>query len=182
MPQEMSTNAAHDPLDEVLTRAFRYALSLTHDRSSAEDLVQDASLAILNRGLDWDLPYVFATIRNRFIDGRRRAQRLSFVPFDDHSVAGDGEIANLSHDEPADSYQNANLSNALGKLRPSEREALYLAVVEGFTAEEIGRISKRPRGTVLSLIFRARRKLRATLEGTAPGPSIVSSMGRMRTL
>jgi len=45
------------------------------------------------------------------------------------------------------------------QLRPNEREALYLNAVEGYTAREIAKQTDMPRNTVLSLIFRARKKL-----------------------
>jgi RNA polymerase sigma-70 factor (ECF subfamily) len=52
----------------------------------------------------------------------------------------------------------------LAGLRTPEREALYLNVVEGYTAKEIGRLTDTSRNTVLSLIHRAKEKLRAALE------------------
>jgi RNA polymerase sigma-70 factor, ECF subfamily len=57
------------------------------------------------------------------------------------------------------------LHEALGSLREDERETLFLAVVEGYTAEEIAQLSGRPRGTVLSMLFRAKGKLREKLSG-----------------
>lgn len=58
---------------------------------------------------------------------------------------------------------SAELERALALLRPLEREALFLAAVEGYTAKEIGELTQQPRGTVLSLIHRARHKLRSAL-------------------
>jgi RNA polymerase sigma-70 factor (ECF subfamily) len=47
----------------------------------------------------------------------------------------------------------------LSELRPEEREALFLHEVEGYTASEISRMTGQPRGTVLSLMHRARERL-----------------------
>jgi RNA polymerase sigma-70 factor (ECF subfamily) len=47
----------------------------------------------------------------------------------------------------------------LSELRPEEREALFLHGVEGYTASEISRLTGQPRGTVLSLLHRARQRL-----------------------
>ena len=52
---------------------------------------------------------------------------------------------------------------ALERLRPEEREALYLAAVEGYTASEIAKLTDRPRGSVLSLLHRAKARLRDVL-------------------
>ncbi|MGH9456029.1 MAG: RNA polymerase sigma factor [Thermoanaerobaculia bacterium] len=159
---ELATGPSPDDLDQSLDEGFRYALSLTHDRSEAEDLVQDAVTTMLRKRASWDLPYLFATIRNRFIDSWRRKLKISLVPLERGAIFGrQAESA-----ESFDCLEAALLHEALGTLRPDERETLFLAVVEGYTADEIGRLSGRPRGTVLSLLFRAKKKLREKLEPT----------------
>jgi DNA-directed RNA polymerase specialized sigma24 family protein len=47
------------------------AFSLAHDSSEAEDFLQDACLSLLGSGASWERSYLFATIRNRFIDRYR---------------------------------------------------------------------------------------------------------------
>lgn len=152
-----------DSADVLLDSGYRYAISLTHDPAEAEDLIQDACLAILASGAPWERPYLFATIRNRFIDRYRRNRKVMFVALDD----GDGrrtEPVEFDWEAP-DVLETGRLDRALGALRVDEREALFLAVVEGYTAEEIGRLTSRPRGTILSLLHRAKRKLRLLLGG-----------------
>ena len=160
-PERMIEDVPED-LDELLDRGFRFALSLTRDRADAEDLIQDAVTSMLTKEASWHPSYLFATIRNRFIDGYRRTQNVKFVSLESEM---ESVFANASQplDTP-DTFESARLHGALGALRTDESEALFLAVVEGFTAEEIAQITQRPRGTVLSLIFRAKRKLRAALE------------------
>ena len=53
----------------------------------------------------------------------------------------------------------------MSKLRPEESEALFLNVVEGYTASEISERTGSPRGTILSHIHRARQKLAKSLGG-----------------
>ena len=62
------------------------------------------------------------------------------------------------------------LHRALGTLRPDERETLFLAVVEGYTAQEIADMTQRPRGTILSLLHRTKEKLRNLLR--RPGAEV----------
>jgi RNA polymerase sigma-70 factor (ECF subfamily) len=150
-----------DGLNELLERGFRYSLSLTHDRSDAEDLIQDAVTTMLTKGCGWQRSYLFATIRNRYIDGYRRKQVLKFESL--KSEADMGGLESSARLDPLDVFEAAHVRGALGTLRKEEREALFLAVVEGYTAEEIARRTERSRGTVLSLIFRAKRKLRESL-------------------
>ncbi|HVT44514.1 MAG TPA: RNA polymerase sigma factor [Thermoanaerobaculia bacterium] len=150
-------------IDDLLDAGYRYARSLTHDAARAEDLVQDASLAMLASGASWERSYFFATVRNRFIDGYRRGRKVLFL-----ALERDDEFAVEPVDfswEAADVLETGMLERALGTLRTEEREALFLAVVEGYTAEEIGRMTDRPRGTILSLLHRAKKKLRELLVG-----------------
>jgi RNA polymerase sigma factor (sigma-70 family) len=77
-------------LESLLQSAYRYALSLAHDRTEAEDLLQDACMAVVRGGSTWNKPYLFATIRNRFIDRYRRNRKILFVPLD--SVVIDDEF------------------------------------------------------------------------------------------
>ena len=141
---------------------YRYALSLTHNREEAEDLVQLAWVRLTQRyGQVKNRSMLFTTVRNAFYDQRRRAKIVAFEPLD-----GAPEPAAAASD-PAAGLHADDMDALLATLRPAEREALYLNVVEGYTAKEIGRMTKTPRNTVLSLIHRAREKLRGTLEREA---------------
>lgn len=53
----------------------------------------------------------------------------------------------------------------LRQLRDVERETLYLSVVEGYTADEISTMTSTARGTVLSMLHRAKIKLRTWMAG-----------------
>ena len=97
-------------------------------------------------------------IRDRFIDLYRRERIVVTEPLDEAS-----EDAVAALEEPVPDLDPERLEAALGTLRPPEREALYLAAVEGWTAQEIADLTDRPRGTVLSLIHRARGKIRASV-------------------
>ena len=143
-------------LAAILERGYRYALALTHDESRAEDLLHDAVVAVLRRRPLNEAGYLLTTIRNRFIDLYRRERLVVMQPLDES-----GDEALLALDTPDPTLDPELLEQALGTLRPPEREAIYLAGVEQYTAQEIADLTGRPRGTVLSLIHRARRKLRS---------------------
>ncbi len=146
-------------LEELLRRGFRFALALAHDEARAEDLLQDAWVAILRRGAPRHVGYLFQTIRNRFLDQEKRERLVTLEPLDAHDKAE--ELAFLDR---ASSWPDVeSVYRALGGLRPVEREAVYLAAVEGYTVREIAELTGRPIGTVSSLIQRARRKLRDLL-------------------
>ena len=152
-----------DSVDALLEQAYRYAFSLAHDAAEAEELLQDACVSILASDGSWERAYLFATIRNRFIDRYRRNRKILFLSLDQDEDEGHADHADVNWDAP-DVLENGHLGRALGALRPEEREALFLSVVEGYTAEEIGKLTARPRGTILSLLYRTKAKLRELLQ------------------
>ena len=99
-------------------------------------------------------PLLFATIRNLHVDQYRRRKRFPHTPLD----AAERCRPVLADDrEPPD---GAALGRLLRRLREAEREALFLHAVAGYSAQEIAALTGRPRGTVLSLMHRGRRRLR----------------------
>ncbi|HEY3054615.1 MAG TPA: RNA polymerase sigma factor [Thermoanaerobaculia bacterium] len=149
-----------EDLEPLLQSAFRYALALTHDAAEAQDLVHDSCVAVMNAGAKWDKPYLFAAVRNRYIDRYRKSRKLLFVPIEGDQAAA--EIADEFAAEP-DVIEFDSLHRALEMLRPDEREMLFLSAVEGYTAQEIADMTSRPRGTILSLLHRTKQKLRRLL-------------------
>lgn len=135
---------------ELVQAGYRYALSIARHHQDAEDLVQQAWLKLQRAyGRVEGTPVLFRTIRNLFYDAKRRDKIVQFEPLEKSPEPGKGEANGVSMD----------MDLLMNKLRPEEREALYLNVVEGFTATEISDQTGSPRGTILSHIHRARQKL-----------------------
>jgi len=147
---------------ELLQGGYRYALSLTHQRQDAEDLTHEAWVKLCERyGRASSRAALFTTIRNLFIDRCRRARIVAFDSLEESApvvVAVTETLAPGTRDD---------LEQLLGSLRPGEREVIYLHHIEGHTAEEVGVLTHQPRGTVLSLLHRAFKKLRGA--AAAPG-------------
>jgi RNA polymerase sigma-70 factor (ECF subfamily) len=143
-----------DQLEALLQRGYRYAYALTGDRVRAEDLLQDAWSSVLEAKGPRDAPYLFRVMRNRWIDVQRRARIVQFEELEPERVASS---------ETFPTGDSVRVLAAMGKLRPEEREALFLCAVEGWTALEVSEKTGQPRGTVLSLVHRGRAKLRQLL-------------------
>ncbi|MEM7682222.1 MAG: RNA polymerase sigma factor [Planctomycetota bacterium] len=156
-----------DELDARIDRLYRYAMAVCHNRALAEDAVQDVLLKVCRDHQTWEPAYLMAAVRNRLIDvmrseSRRSNRERSLVP------------ASPPTCHPADTGVDDAMQNALAALRPEEREALFLSVVEDYSAAEIAGLVGKPRGTVLSLLHRSKAKLRDQL---AP-PSRATLHGR----
>ena len=145
-------------LTTLLNQGYRYALALVHDKHQAEDILQDAWLGVLQARGPHQKAYLFKAIRSRYLNQNKRAQLVPMVPLEPNETIYDEtqppENILLEIDE---------LEAHLEVLRPVERETLFLFAVEGYTAEEIAQYSGNPRGTVLSLIHRARQKLKSSI-------------------
>jgi len=140
----------------LLQHGFRYAISLTHDHHQAEDILQDAWLAVMKAGGPHSKAYLFSAVRSRFLNANKRANLVSIVILDDVE-----ELEDKLLDTEVDFDVNGGvLEIALSQLRDVEREVLFLFAVEGYTAQEIAVLTERPRGTVLSLLHRGRKKIR----------------------
>jgi RNA polymerase sigma-70 factor (ECF subfamily) len=127
---------------------LRYARSLTHDRSRAEDLVQDAFVrAMSHLDLLCDLTrgqrraWLYRVIKNRFIDQTRRVKRWQPV-----QAGLEREASDLCDPVMAD----VRLWEFLGSVPERYREVLRDRFVLGMTSSEIGERLGMPAGTVRS--------------------------------
>lgn len=144
--------------EALLQAGFRFALSLTHHTHDAEDLTQQSWLNLARRhGRVRDKSLLFRAIRNLFYDQYRRGKIVVFEPLENEELE---KVAPVDFEDH--SSMKGDLDVLLAGLRAVEREALFLNCVEGYTAEEIAEMTGQPRGTVLSLLSRAKCKLRRT--------------------
>jgi len=153
-----------EALEQQIPALRRYAFALTRERTEADDLVQDCLERALSRWRlqrsDNDLrPWLFAILRNLFIDRMRAARRRpQTTPITEaletqRSLSQDG-IANV-HD----------VLGALDRLPEEQRSLLLLVGVEELTYDEAARALALPVGTVMSRLSRARAALREAIEG-----------------
>lgn len=139
---------------ELVQAGYRYGLSIARHHQDAEDLVQQAWMKLTRAyGKVEGTPVLFRAIRNLFYDQKRRSKIVQFEPLESHAERGRLESKGVSLD----------MELLLSKLRPEESEALFLNVVEGYTASEISERTGSPRGTILSHIHRSRQKLAKAL-------------------
>lgn len=162
-----------DPREEILEhlpslRAF--AMSLTRDRSVADDLVQE-TVARAWEKIEQFQPgtnlraWMFTILRNCFYTMRRKQQR--------EVGDEDGVLAGRMSEKPAHDGHLAleEFKKAFAMLRDEQREALLLVSVLGFSVEEAAEIGECAPGTIKSRASRARRRLAEILgleEGELP--------------
>lgn len=157
------TGDFHADLKALLPRLRVYALSLTRDLDRADDLVQETAVKALagrhsfRPGTNFGA-WLFRIQRNEFVSGLRRARP---------TVNLDDVISNtLSHPPHQESgLVMREFLGAFHRLAHGQREALLLAVLEGYPYARIAEHCGVSIGTIKSRISRARMSLEAFLTG-----------------
>jgi len=140
----------------------RFAISLTRNRDTANDLVQDTVMRMLTRDaeaeeIDNVKGFMMSTLKRLFIDSTRRAKRFDkTVDVDDMDM--------MSQEAPQNLKMTAKeVMNTLSRL-PADVTAPLLAYVrDNKTYAEISEEEGVPIGTVMSRISRARLALKKKL-------------------
>jgi RNA polymerase sigma-70 factor (ECF subfamily) len=142
----------------------RYACSLVYNRADADDLVQDCLTTALRKKAALQHPdrlrgWLLSILTNVFRARVRSRARAIFMPIDDFA---DSIVASVP---PADRSAARDLVRAMGALSAEHRQILLLIHMEGHSYHEAADTLGIPIGTVMSRLARARRRLRALLEG-----------------
>ena len=154
-----------DPRDEIVTHfpALRaFALSLTRNSATADDMMQDTVLKAWSNMDKFQAgtnmrAWLFTILRNTFYSSRRKLNRE--VP-DIDNVFSDNLAVKPDHDGR---LQMMEFKEALGELPDEQREALILVGASGFSYEDAAEMCGVATGTIKSRVNRARAKLTALL-------------------
>ena len=145
------------------TRIYRVCFLYMKNRSDAEDAVSTVFLKLCERkkpfaSAEHELGWLIVCAQNVCKNELRKKHR-SHLPID------------AAYDLAADSATDETLP-VLFSLPEKYKAALYLYYYEGYGVKEIGHLLKEPEGTISSRLSRARKKLRAILEGGNHGRQI----------
>lgn len=147
-------------LQPIYEDCQRWAFHLTRNQVEAEDVLSEAiTAALLNlKQLKNDgafKTWMFRIINNTFRMSLRRGKR----PVDS---VDPGDLGNVRSDRP-DSYlrdeRSRAVRQALEKLAPEQREALWLFHVHGLSSREVSEVIGKQEGAVRVMLTRARDRL-----------------------
>lgn len=167
----LCARADESALEELYERygtpAYRLARRVVRDPALAEDVVQEAFLAVW-RGASRFVPeraragtWIMTLVHRRAVDlvrreERRRADQLP-DGFDTRTEQGTDEVMWLR-------LERERVQRALAALPDAQRETLELAYYGGFTQAELATRLGRPLGTIKSQMFAALGTLRTLVE------------------
>ena len=160
------------PRDELVTHlpALRaFALSLTKNSSTSDDMVQDTVVKAWTNIEKFQVgtnmrAWLFTILRNTYYSNRRKSKR---------EVADvDGAFASTLSVKPDHDgrLQLSDFKRAFETLPDEQREALVLVGASGFSYEEAASMTGVPVGTVKSRANRGRAKLAKLLGLNEDGP------------
>lgn len=161
-----------DPRDELVEHlpALRaFAISLTRNGATADDMVQDTVVKAWTNIEKFEpgtnmRAWLFTILRNTFYSSRRKAKR---------EVADvDGIFTESMAEKPAHDghLQMTDFRAAFSKLPDEQRETLILVGASGFSYEEAADMCGVAVGTIKSRANRGRKRLAELMHLDADGP------------
>jgi RNA polymerase sigma-70 factor (ECF subfamily) len=146
-------------LGDHIDRLYRAACALTGSRLAADDLVQDTYARVLAKPRllknDDDIGYLIRTMRNVFLDQRRQAARRATDPVDPEDL----ERVERGGTGPAEAVEQRELLAFVSGLPAEFRDVLVAVDVAGLSYKEAASVLDVPEGTVMSRLYRARKRV-----------------------
>lgn len=189
-PKRLETVRAGDfgtQFRAVFRTLWLVAVSIVHDRSLADDVVQDAAIIAYRKFDEFQTGSNFAawmaqTVRYVALNESRRGRRRATTSLEisDTPGASEGELSHLAFtsantaadvpDREAALTENGGpLHNAMNLLSPVARACLLLRTVDGLEYSSISELLGIPEGTAMSHVHRARKMLRDLLTAETDG-------------
>ena len=173
----VETQAVRDPRDELpdhLPALRAFAISLTRNMASADDLVQDTIVKAWTNFDKFTLgtnlrAWLFTILRNTFYSDKRKHRREVADP---EGVYAGSLFVKPDHDGR---MALTEFRAAFDKLTPEHREVLILVGASGFSYEDAAGMMGVAVGTVKSRANRARARLAEMLH-LAPGEQMFAGV------
>ena len=166
VPLEMDEEAFCGFYDRTARTLRAYLARVTGDAALADDLLQEAYYRFLRARGNYEgdahrRNALFRIATNLAHDSRRRARHAPLIAQSDAEAV----IADPTRTDATE--RATDLRRAMARLKPRERELLWLAYAQGSSHREIAACLGLRTGSVKLLLFRARRRLANMLRGAA---------------
>jgi RNA polymerase sigma-70 factor, ECF subfamily len=163
---EMDEEAFGALYDRTARALWAYLSRMTGSPDLADDLLQETYYRFLRARGDYENDghrrhALFRIATNLARDRHRRGLRAVLVPLPEGGSTTP-ELADRV-DVADEAQRRTDLGRAMARLKPREREMLWLAYAQGSTHRDIAGILGVKAASVRLLLFRARRKLAALL-------------------
>ncbi len=165
--------------DKYHRRAFAVAMGVVKNEDDALDAVQNAFVKVHKnidkfQGSSSFYTWLYRIVMNVSIDHIRKTSRRKNLDFDERAlheeseVAGDGALVpRVTDANPGKAALRRELGGAiqaaLAELPEHHRAVIVLREIEGMSYEEMAEALEVPKGTIMSRLFHARKKMQVAL-------------------
>jgi len=177
-----SRNAFQMLVEQYQSRAYRLAFNVLRRREDAEDVVQEsfvkAYLSLPNfKGESAFYTWFYRIVYNMSVDLKRKTARRGGAPAELDEKLLNIQETNASiligHVEGPQSSilrkeQAGRIQTALAELSDEHRAVIHLRELDGLSYEEISDILSVSKGTIMSRLHYARKKLQSALRDLVP--------------
>lgn len=156
-------------------RAMAIALGLVRDENDAQEVVQEAFLRVYRglasfEGSSSFFTWLYRIVHNLAIDVMRKPSRRE-VALPEQGAIDDGPeeplVSRIDGSDPSDVVRRGEIRRrlevALDALPPYHRGVILMREIEGMSYEEMAAAMGVSKGTIMSRLFHARKKLQHAL-------------------
>ena len=172
--KEGDRQAFRELVERYQRKTVAIALGMLHDREDALEVSQEAFAKVFTNIQQFKeeasfYTWLYRIVVNLAIDRQRQKGRQPLLEDDQ----GDGESGGISatpaalNSDPYEQVKDKELRDriraAIAELTPAHKAVILLREVEGLSYEEISEILQCSRGTVMSRLHYARKRLQSLL-------------------
>ncbi len=175
--KEDDREAFRELVERYHHRVVRIALGMLHDPEDAQEVAQEAFTKVFTSIKNFKeeasfYTWLYRIVYNLSIDRKRQKSRQPQPDYRGDLADNETDpIELLPADTSTDPYERtsdkelgAQIQKALEELTPAHKAVILLRIVEGLSYEEISHILQCSRGTVMSRLHYARKRLQTILQ------------------
>jgi RNA polymerase sigma-70 factor (ECF subfamily) len=167
--------AFRELVERYQRKAVAIALGMLHDREDALEVSQEAFAKVFTSIQQFKeeasfYTWLYRIIVNLAIDRQRQKSRQPQLERDDQEEGESSRIDTIPDSASTDPYEQTKdkelgerIRAAIAELTPAHKAVILLRVVEGLSYEEISEVLQCSRGTVMSRLHYARKRLQSLL-------------------
>jgi RNA polymerase sigma-70 factor (ECF subfamily) len=167
--------AFRELVERYQRKTVAIAFGILHDREDALEIAQEAFAKVFTSIQKFKeeasfYTWLYRITVNLAIDRQRQRNRQPLLERDDSGEGENARIESIPDTTETDPYEKVKdqelaerIRAALAELTPAHKAVILLREIEGLSYEEISEVLQCSRGTVMSRLHYARKKLQSRL-------------------
>jgi RNA polymerase sigma-70 factor (ECF subfamily) len=167
--------AFRELVERYQRKTVAIAFGILHDREDAMEVAQEAFAKVFTSIQKFKeeasfYTWLYRITVNLAIDRQRQRNRQPLLERDDQGEGENARIESVPDTAETDPYERVKdqelaerIHAALAELTPAHKAVILLREIEGLSYEEISEVLQCSRGTVMSRLHYARKKLQSRL-------------------